>query len=584
MLTLGLSNMRDAAAALVENGRVIAAAEEERFVRSKHVTALPVHAIRYCLQAAKIRLSDVDAVAVPWKYWQLGRRARLAIGSMLRSPQLFRVKGERSVERLAHEWKELTFLRSYLSRRIDGTPCPPPVFLDHHLCHAASAMLVSPFTRAAVLVVDGASEGHTTMLAQADSQQIRVLKRIALPHSLGQFYAAITAYLGFKPDHDEYIVMGLAAYGEPRFADTMRTEVLQILPGGEFRLNTNLLDFHLARQRIFSSAFVHLFGPARLPEADVTQHHQDVAASAQLVLEETLLHVARQLNKLTQEDQLCLAGGVAYNCVANSRLWREAGFQDVYVPPAAGDSGSALGAALWLTHRKGSLSEREVMGSAAWGPEFSEQTCRAALDEAGLSIERFDERTLCDKVAEEIAEGRLVFWFQGRMEWGPRALGNRSLLADPRREDMRALINAKVKLREPFRPFAPSVLEERAHEYFDLSGPSPFMSFTAPVRAAMKGVIPAVVHVDGSARVQTVDRHTNPRFRLLLESFARLTGVPLLLNTSFNVHEPIVCTPQEAVHCFLRTQVDWLVMGNLLAQRPVKQKEVVGTEFMSLRS
>ena len=584
MLTLGLSNMRDAAAALVENGRVIAAAEEERFVRSKHVTALPVHAVRYCLQAAMIRLSDVDAVAVPWKYWQLGRRARLAIGSMLRSPQLFRVKGARSVERLAHEWKELAFLRSYLSRRIDGTPCPPPVFLDHHLCHAASAMLVSPFTRAAVLVVDGASEGHTTMLAQADSQQIRVLKRIALPHSLGQFYAAITAYLGFKPDHDEYIVMGLAAYGEPRFADTMRTEVLQILPGGEFRLNTNLLDFHLARQRIFSSAFVHLFGPARLPEADVTQHHQDVAASAQLVLEETLLHLARQLKKLTQEDQLCLAGGVAYNCVANSRVWREAGFHEVYVPPAAGDSGSALGAALWLTHRKGSLSEREVMGSAAWGPEFSEQTCRAALEEAGLSIERFDERTLCDKVAEEIAEGRLVFWFQGRMEWGPRALGNRSLLADPRREGMRALINAKVKLREPFRPFAPSVLEERAHEYFDLSGPSPFMSYTAPVRASMKGAIPAVVHVDGSARVQTVDRHTNPRFRLLLESFTRLTGVPLLLNTSFNVHEPIVCTPQEAVHCFLRTQVDWLVMGNLLAQRPVKHKEVVRTEFMSHRS
>jgi len=584
MLTLGLSNMRDAAAALVENGRVIAAAEEERFVRSKHVTALPVHAVRYCLQAAMIRLSDVDAVAVPWKYWQLGRRARLAIGSMLRSPQLFRVKGARSVERLAHEWKELAFLRSYLSRRIDGTPCPPPVFLDHHLCHAASAMLVSPFTRAAVLVVDGASEGHTTMLAQADSQQIRVLKRIALPHSLGQFYAAITAYLGFKPDHDEYIVMGLAAYGEPRFADTMRTEVLQILPGGEFRLNTNLLDFHLARQRIFSSAFVHLFGPARLPEADVTQHHQDVAASAQLVLEDTLLHLARQLKKLTQEDQLCLAGGVAYNCVANSRVWREAGFHEVYVPPAAGDSGSALGAALWLTHRKGSLSEREVMSSAAWGPEFSEQTCRAALEEAGLSIERFDERTLCDKVAEEIAEGRLVFWFQGRMEWGPRALGNRSLLADPRREGMRALINAKVKLREPFRPFAPSVLEERAHEYFDLSGPSPFMSYTAPVRASMKGAIPAVVHVDGSARVQTVDRHTNPRFRLLLESFTRLTGVPLLLNTSFNVHEPIVCTPQEAVHCFLQTQVDWLVMGNLLAQRPVKHKEVVRTEFMSHRS
>ena len=562
--------MRDAAAALVENGRVIAAAEEERFVRSKHVTALPVHAIRYCLQAAMIRLSDVDAVAVPWKYWQLGRRATLAIGSMLRSPQLFRVKGQRSVERLAHEWKELAFLRSYLSRRIDGTPCPPPVFLDHHLCHAASAVLVSPFNRAAVLVADGASEAHTTMLAQADSEHIRVLKRVPLPHSLGQFYAAITAYLGFKPDHDEYIVMGLAAYGDPRFAQTLRSEVLRSLPDGEFRLNTKLLDFHLARKRIFSAAFVRLFGPARLPEEEIEQRHRDIAASAQLVLEETLLHLARQLKKLTQEDQLCVAGGVAYNCVANSRLWREAGFHELYVPPAAGDSGAALGAALWLTHRKGSLSERQVMRSAAWGPEFSEQTCRAALDEAGLSVERLEERSLCDKVAGEIAAGRLVFWFQGRMEWGPRALGNRSLLADPRREDMRALINAKVKLREPFRPFAPSVLEERGREYFDLPGPSPFMLFTATVRSSMKGVIPAVVHVDGTARVQTVDIDTNPRFRLLLESFGRRTGVPVLLNTSFNVQEPIVCTPQEAVHCFLRTKVDWLVMGNLLAQRPAK--------------
>jgi carbamoyltransferase len=571
MLTLGLSNMRDAAAALVEDGRIIAAAEEERFVRIKHVTALPVHAIRYCLKAAMIRLSDVDAVAVPWKYWQVGRRATLAIGSMLRSPQLFRAKGARSVERLAHEWKELVFLRSYLSRYIDGTRCPPPVFLDHHLCHAASAVLVSPFTHAAVLVVDGASEAHTTTLAQADSQHIHVLKRIPLPHSLGQFYAAMTAYLGFTPDQDEYIVMGLAAYGEPRFAQTLRSEVLRSLPNGEVWFNTNLLDFHLARRRQFSTDFIHLFGPSRFPGAEITRHHQDVAASAQAVLEDALLHLARHLKKLTKENRLCLAGGVAYNFVANSRIWREAGFHEVYVPSAAGDSGAALGAALWLTNRKGGFSERKVMRSAAWGPEFSEQTCRAALEEAGLTIERLDDSELCEKVAGEIAAGRLVFWFQGRMEWGPRALGNRSLLADPRREDMRALINAKVKLREPFRPFAPSVLEERASQYFDLPGPSPFMLFTAPVRPSAKGVIPAVVHVDGSARVQTVDLDSNPRYRLLLESFARRTGVPVLLNTSFNVQEPIVCTPHEAVRCFLKTQVDWLVMGNLLAQRPMKQ-------------
>jgi carbamoyltransferase len=567
MRILGLSNMRDAAAALIENGQIAAAAEEERFVRIKHVTALPLHAIRFCLESAGSRLKDLDAVAVPWKYWQLGRRAALTVGAMLKSPRLFTAKGARAAERLTQEWKELAFLRTVLSRRVDGTECPPVVFLDHHLCHAASAMLVSPFERAAVLVVDGASEAHTTMLAHADREQIRVLTRISLPHSLGQFYAAVTAYLGFRPDHDEYIVMGLAAYGVPRYAQTLREQVLRTLPEGQFRLNTKLLDFHLARHRWFSPGFLRLFGPARRPEEEITPRHQDIAASAQAVLEETLLHLARHLKTITKEQRLCLAGGVAYNCVANSRLLRDAGFDELFVPPAAGDSGAALGAALWLTHRRGGLSRPMVMRTASWGPQFSEDACRKTLEAAGLAIERLDEAALCETVAGELAAGRLVFWFQGRMEWGPRALGNRSLLADPRREDIRALINMKVKLREPFRPFAPSVLEERAGEYFELSDPSPFMLRTVSVRSSMKGVIPAVVHVDGTARVQTVARESNPRYHRLLEAFARRTGVPVLLNTSFNVNEPIVCTPQEAVACFLRTEVEWLVMGNLMARR-----------------
>ena len=571
MLILGLTNMRDAAAALVENGRIVAAAEEERFVRIKHVTALPVQAIRFCLETAGVRLSDLDAVAVPWKYWQVGRRAGLALGSMVRSPQLCRVKAQRSGERLAREWKELFLLRRYLSQRVDGTSCPPSVFLDHHVCHAASAMLVSPFERAAVLVVDGASEAHTTTLAEADRGKLQILKRVPLPHSLGQFYAAMTAYLGFKPDQDEYVVMGLAAYGEPRFAQALRSEVLPLLADGSFRLNTHLLDFHLARERFFVPRFVDLFGPPRLPGEEMTQRHRDMAASVQLILEDTLLHLARHLKRATGLDQLCLAGGVAYNCVANNRLRREAGFREVYIPPAAGDSGAALGAAFWLTHRRGALTHRTVMRTASWGPRYSEQACRAALDRAGLWVAALPDGQLCEKVSKELASGRLVFWFQDRMEFGPRALGNRSLLADPRREDMRALINAKVKLREPFRPFAPSVLEERASDYFDLPGPSPFMLFTAPVLASAKGAIPAVVHVDGSARVQTVDADSNPIYRLLLETFGRLTGVPVLLNTSFNVNEPIVCTPEDAVRCFLRTDVEWLVMGNLLARRPTSQ-------------
>lgn len=559
--------MRDAAAAIVVDGRIIAAAEEERFVRIKHVTALPVCAIRCCLKIAGVRLRDLDAVAVPWKYWQVGRRGALALGSMMRSPQLFRVKGRRSAERLRQEWKELAFLGSYLHRKIDGTRGPRPVFLDHHLCHAASSFLVSPFDRAAVLVVDGASEAHTTMLARADREGIEVVKRIALPHSLGQFYAAMTAYLGFKPDHDEYIVMGLAAYGEPRFAGAIRRQILPLMPNGEFRLNTSLLDFHLARRRIFSPALLALLGPNRAPEDEISQQYRDIAASAQLVLEETLLHLALALRHATGLDRLCLAGGVAYNCAANSRLRRESGFREVYVPPAAGDAGAALGAALWLNHRRGSLRERVEMTSSSWGPEFSDEEYRKALERAGLNRERLPDELLCERVASELARGRLVGWFQGRMEWGPRALGNRSFLADPRREDMRALINAKVKLREPFRPFAPSVLEERAVEFFDLPTPSPFMLFTAPVRASAKGIIPAVVHVDGSARVQTVDAQSNPRYRRLIEAFDRLTGVPVLLNTSFNVHEPIVCTPEEAIDCFLRTEVDWLVLGNYLASR-----------------
>jgi len=567
MLILGLLNLRDAAAALLQDGRMLAAAEEERFVRIKHVTALPLEAIRFCLREAGAGLDDLDAIAVPWQYWVVGRRAALALGAMVRSPALCRVKGQRSVERLSHEWTEQVFLTSKLQAAFG--PCrTKPVFLDHHLCHAASTFLLSPFERAAILVVDGASEAHTSMLGLGEGQQITVLKRTNLPHSLGQFYAAITAYLGFTPDQDEYIVMGLAAYGEPRYAEVLRRQILTLEPEGSFRLNTRLLDFHLARVGLFVPELLRLLGPNRKPDEEITQDHRDVAASAQLVLEETLLHLARYLKQATGAENLCLAGGVAFNCVANSRLRHEAGFRQVFVQPAAGDAGAALGAALWCAGRRGDLRQREVMTSAYLGPQFSEAECRQAVERAGLSAQALSEEALCERVATELTHGRLVFWFQGRMEWGPRALGNRSLLADPRREDMRELINSKVKLRQPFRPFAPSVLAERAADYFELAEPSSFMQFTHKARPAAKGVIPAVIHVDGTARVQTVDREASPRFRKLIEAFGAKTGVPVLLNTSFNVNEPIVCTPDEAVRCFLRTQVDWLVLGNLLVSRP----------------
>jgi carbamoyltransferase len=486
---------------------------------------------------------------------------------MLRSPQLCVVKGRRSIERLGQEWKELLCLKRELRRRV-GPGGPPPVFLDHHLCHAASAFFASPFDRAAVLVVDGASEADTTLMAIGEESRFTTLKRTPLPHSLGQFYASITSYLGFRPDQDEYIVMGLAAYGKPIYAEVFRRHILHLLPDGEFKLNTNVWDFHLARVGLFSREFVALFGDPRRPTEEISQRHRDVAASAQLVLEETLLHLGRHLRTMTKADALCLAGGVAYNCVANSRLREELGFREVYVQPAAGDSGAALGAALWVTARRGGQVERPAMRSAYWGPSFSDEQCRQAIHLAGLRADTLKEDALCDRVATELMNGRLVFWFQGRMEWGPRALGNRSLLADPRREDIRELINAKVKLRESFRPFAPSVLEDRAGDYFDLKKPSPFMVFTVRVRHSAKGIIPAVTHIDGTARVQTVSRESNPKFHRLLEAFNRKTGVPVLLNTSFNVQEPIVCSPAEAVDCFLRTQVDWLVLGNHMVGRP----------------
>ena len=570
MLVLGLSNMRDAAAAIVSDGRIVAAAEEERFVRQKHVTALPVHAIRYCLREAGVTLRDVDTIAVPWKYWQVGRRIRLALTAMARSPQLFRVKGTRSLERVGQEWRELYQLNRELTRRVDVV-ARRPLFLDHHLCHAASSFLVSSFERAAILVVDGASEADTTLMAMGEGTRITVLDRTPLPHSLGQFYAAMTAFLGFRPDHDEYIVMGLAALGEPTFATTLAREIVRLRPLGRFELNTHLLDFHLARVGLFVKPFTDLFGPPRQPSDEITQRHRDLAASAQVVLEEVLLHLGRHLRSLTHADSLCLAGGVAYNCVANHRLRAELGFKQVYVPPAAGDSGAALGAALWWTAKQGRLETRPTMVSAYWGPQFDEGECRAALEREGLIAEPLSDEELYQRIATELALGRLVFWFQGRMEWGPRALGNRSLLADPRREDMRELINSKVKCRESFRPFAPAVIAERALEFFELPAPSPFMQFTVRVRATAKGLVPAVLHVDGTARVQTVTHEANPRFYDLLKAFDRLTGVPVLLNTSYNVQEPIVCSPDDAVRCFLRTQVEWLVLGNLLIKSAARQ-------------
>ena len=566
MWILGLNNMHDASAALVHDGILVAAAEEERFSRVKHAVGFPVHAIRYCLKEAGIEFDQIDTVAVSWKYWVVRRRLLQVVRS-LGSWQAFQAKTERAAGQMSHEWFELLFMRKLLTRHF-GPGRYELTYIGHHLAHAASAFLVSPYEQAAILTLDGAGEEMTTAIASGQGTRITLHDAIYLPHSLGQFYSAITAFLGFKTQSDEYKVMGMAAYGESSYAPYFRREILHLLPDGTFRFNYRLVDYHMARKGRFVPALSESLGHPRRPEEPVTQRHLDIAASAQVVLEEAILHLARHLYRRTKMKNLCIAGGVGLNCLANSRLLRETEFEHIYVQPAAGDNGTSLGAAFRSYHRKPGTPRGMVMSHAYWGPQFSTGEIQNALRNAPLVYEELPDDRLYRQVADDLANQKLVFWFQGRMEWGPRALGNRSLLADPRRRDVRELINVRVKQREIFRPFAPSVLEEKSHEYFGNKEPAPFMLATFPVERHKRDIIPAVVHEDGTARVQTVSRRDNPRYWELIHAFERQTGVPVLLNTSFNVNEPIVCTPEEAIRCFLRTDVDRLVLNNVLVKRP----------------
>lgn len=565
MLVLGINNMHDASAALVKDGVIIAAAEEERFNRRKHTIGFPSQAIRYCLEAGGVGIADLDCVAPSWKYWVMRHRITEALKALPRSFDSFKAKTVRGAGQMKNEWLELMFMRRLMTRHF-GAARYRLEYVSHHLCHAASTFYVSPFEKAAIMIVDGAGEEATTLLGHGQGTTIKRLRSNKLPHSIGQFYAAITAFLGFKVQADEYKVMGMAAYGEARYADYFRKNILQLLSDGDFRFNNAVLDYHGARMGHFPPRFIAQVGAPRAAADEITQQHMDIAASAQLVVEEALLHVARYLHAKTKLKALCIAGGVGLNCLANGRLLRETAFEQIYVQPAAGDSGAALGAALFID-QKYAPRPRSPMHHAYWGSEYTPDDCRAALQRAGLQYEELGDDDLFARMAAALANGKLLFWFQGRMEWGPRALGNRSLLADPRREDVRELINARVKHRELFRPFAPSVLEERSAEFFGNTQPSPFMLFTFNVNPAVRDKIPAVTHTDGTARIQTVSRAANPRYWRLIDSFAQLTGVPVLLNTSFNVNEPIVRTPDDAINCFLRTEVDYLVLGNLVVPR-----------------
>jgi len=567
MYILGLTTLGDSAASLICDGELVAAAEEERFSRVKHHSGFPHNAMRFCLDQAGIGIGEVEHVSLYWKPWILRHKALQALKSLAISPDMFRARVDRGVAQVGDSYLGMLKLPRMIRRRY-GRSDFRFRYLEHHLCHAASAFLVSPFESAAIFTLDGTGEETTTLFSHGQGTRIRPLKRIKLPHSLGQFYSAVTNLLGFDMfGGDEWKVMGLAAYGEPEFYDFLSRRVLTTNGDYDFHVNIRVLDHHLAKRYQFSDEILEALGPARRPEEPINERHQNIAASAQKVLEDVVLYLLEGLHRQTGEESLCLAGGVAFNSVMNGRIINESPFKRIFIQPAAGDAGCSLGAA-FLTHNTILKNPRVFeMGHAYWGPRFSNEECAAALREAGLRFETLTDEDLAPRVARLIADGAIVGWFQGSMEFGPRALGNRSFLADPRRADMRELLNRKVKLREWFRPLAPSMLEESSEEIFGVNRRDPFMVTVFTVAEGQRARIPAVVHVDNTARPQTVSRETNPRYWNLIREFERLTGVPALLNTSFNIQEPIVCAPRDAIRTFKSASFDALVLENNLALR-----------------
>lgn len=579
---LGISAFyHDSGAALLIDGRVVAAAQEERFTRVKHDASFPTRAVEYCLREAGLAPQDVDYVAFYEKPFVKFER-------LLETYLAYAPRGFDSFRLTIPSWlKEKLFVRRRLRRELIGYR-RPLVFLDHHESHAASAFFPSPFDEAAILALDGVGEWTTAAMGVGEGNRLRLTQRLSFPHSLGMLYSAFTYYCGFAVNDGEYKLMGLAPYGEPRFFDLIYKHLLDLKPDGTFRLDMRYFNFASGRT-MTGGRFDELFGgPPRRPDSNIEQRHKDLAASVQKVTEEIVLRLGRDVHRRTGKQRLVLAGGVALNCVANAALLRDGPFDDVWIQPAAGDAGGALGAAWFVWHqlldRPRQASPHDAQSGSLLGPHFSSATIRDALSAAGCRHREFaGERELVEHVADELAAEKVVGWFQGRMEYGPRALGARSILADPRSPQMQSVLNQKIKRRESFRPFAPAVLRERVAEWFDVEPhrDSPYMMLTMPVRTERRASIPAVTHVDGSARVQTVDADRHPRFHALLQAFERHTGCPLLVNTSFNVRdEPIVCTPDDAIRCFLTTEMDVLVLEDCV----VHKRELGETRLPAVRS
>jgi len=570
MYILGLTTMGDSAASLIKDGKIIAAAEEERFSRVKHHFGFPYKSIQYCLDEAGITLADVEHVGLYWKPWILRHKATQALKAAFVSRDMFNARSKRGIRNVGSGYLGM-FRYPKLLREHFGASNFKFHFLEHHLTHAASAFLISPFERSAIITWDGVGEETTTLFATGSGNQVKALQRIKLPHSLGQFYSAVTNYLGFSMETgDEWKVMGLAAYGKTDYYDFFADKVLKINGKADFKYDINVLDHHMARHYKFSDTIIKEIGEGRKPGTELTEKQWNIAASAQRVLEDTAIHLVKKVHEMTDEENLCMAGGVAFNSVMNGRIFHETPFKKFYVQPAAGDAGCSLGAALMIWHQKLGKPREYVMNHSYWGPKFSNEECQAALDTAGLKYETLPDEELLPKLAKMISEGAIIGWFQGRMEWGPRALGGRSFVADPRRADMREILNQKVKLREWFRPLAPSMLEEYGNEVFGKEHHDPFMITVIEVADEYKERIPAVVHVDGTARPQMVNKEVNPRYWNLINEFRKLTGIPMLLNTSFNIQEPIVCSPADAVNTFNNADFDALVMENNLVLRSKK--------------
>lgn len=596
MKILGISAYyHDSAAALVRDGEIVAAAQEERFSRKKHDARFPVHAINYCLQEMGWKLTDCDRIV-------FYEKPLIKFERLLETYLAYAPRGFRSFLKAMPAWlKEKLYLKSVLKKELaklaecKTRDLPPLLFTEHHQSHAASAFFPSPFDRAAVLCLDGVGEWATTSVWLGQDRQLIPQWHIDFPHSLGLLYSAFTYYTGFKVNSGEYKLMGLAPYGEPKYVDLILNNLIDVKPDGSFRLEMDYFNYATGLT-MTSDKFHQLFGgEPRQPESPITQKEMDVARSIQQVTEEVVLRLAKTIKEELEVKYLCMAGGVALNCVANGRILREAGFEDIWIQPAAGDAGGALGAALAVAYQYDKQSrftlpwcpspQSDRMQGAYLGPKFSDAQIRQYLHRIDACYEYLEDGQLMPRLADILEKGCVVGWFQGRMEFGPRALGGRSIIGDPRNPKMQSVMNLKIKYRESFRPFAPSVLGERVSDYFDLDRPSPYMLLVADVRDELRipmtqqqqhlfGIdklnvprsqIPAVTHVDYSARIQTVHKETNPRYHNLIRHFEARTGCGVVVNTSFNVRgEPIVCTPEDAYRCFMRTEMDYLVLENFL--------------------